>query len=634
MKQTLIRRWARLLGLGLGLLALLALAQSPAKVSALGQYSGYSAPQYQDIARVSQYVTVRDGTRLAVDLFFPATGGQPVQQQMPAVFILERYHKVRRSQDGRFFTEVQMWDFLPLLLAHGYTVVAADSRGTGASFGSRPQGDLGDTEAQDAADLIAWIAAQPWSNGRVGMFGGSYTGITQWLAASQAPPALKAVVPQVAMFDLYSFIYPGGVYNYDFAQQWGQLTTLLDKQVPGAPVDADKDMSQSLAALREHQANQSVKDVTPDLPFRDSTSSLVPVPMYSTVSLTRLLPGVNRSSVAVYSMAGWYDLWPKDHALWFANLTVPQRVLFTPFSHQMGNNLGWYGLVAPLMDERFTVREARALIVTEHLRFYDYHLKGIDNGIMREDPVWYYVMGAPEGQGWRSAKTWPLPEEVRTRFYLGAGKSGSIASVNDGGLSTAAPTAAQARDDYAVDYGTSLGKQTRWQNGVGTDLKYPDLTEQGRRSLTYTTLPLRQDLQITGHPVAHLWVTSTAADGDFFVYLEAVSEQGEPTYLTEGVLRASHRALSSAPYNNLGLPYHRSFQADLQPLPKGQPVELVIDLHPTGVLLKAGQRLRVRVSGADADNFRTPRLEPAPTVSLFREQGHASYVELPLIPAR
>lgn len=185
-----------------------------------------------------------------------------------------------------------------------------------------------------------------------------------------------------------------------------------------------------------------------------------------------------------------------------------------------------------------------------------------------------------------------------------------------------------------VDYGTSLGKQTRWQNGVGTDLKYPDLTEQGRRSLTYTTLPLRQDLQITGHPVAHLWVTSTAADGDFFVYLEAVSEQGEPTYLTEGVLRASHRALSSAPYNSLGLPYHRSFQADLQSLPKGQPVELVIDLHPTGVLLEAGQRLRVRVSGADADNFRTPRLEPAPTVSLFREQGHASYVELPLIPAR
>lgn len=552
----------------------------------------------------------------------------------PTVFILERYHRVQRSQDGQFFTELEMWPFLKPLLERGYVVVAADSRGTGASFGSRPHGDMTDQESQDARDLIEWIAKQPWSSGKVGMFGASYTGITQWLAAGSAPQALKAIIPEVSMFDLYDFLYPGGVYHHEFVDAWGNLTQMLDQQVPGAPVDEDPTMTLSLKANAEHQQNMGIRTLAPRVPFRDSKLPGTDQEMYPATSLTRLLPKINASGVAVYSMAGWYDLWPRDHALWNANLTVPRRLLFTPFSHQMGRSPGWNTLVAPLLKEPFSSSQARELIVNEHLRFFDHWLRGIDNGIMNEPPVWYYVMGAPKGQEWQSSPTWPLHNEVRTRMYLGGGRSGSVASINDGVLGPGEPTLQAANDTLTVDFDLTMGKYTRWQNGYGADLSYPDLRALAEKSLTYTTAPLKEDTEITGHPVVHLWVSARTEDADVFAYLEEVDAEGNSTYLTEGMLRASHRKLSDAPYQNFGLPYHRSFALDLQPLKGNEPVELVFDLLPTSNIFDAGHRIRLRITGADLANFRTPQTNPAPSLQVHRDQQHASYLVVPVIPSR
>ena len=152
-----------------------------------------------------------------------------------------------------------------------------------------------------------------------------------------------------------------------------------------------------------------------------------------------------------------------------------------------------------------------------------------------------------------------------------------------------------------------------------------------------------EDVELTGHPVVHLWVTSTAADGDFFVYLEEAEETGggrnrgagqkhESHYITEGKLRASHRALSEPPYDYLGLPYHRSFAEDIVDLPGGAPVELIFDLLPTSNIFDKGHRIRVTVTCADKDSTQTPELSPAPTVSVYRNADYASYIVLPIIP--
>ena len=152
-----------------------------------------------------------------------------------------------------------------------------------------------------------------------------------------------------------------------------------------------------------------------------------------------------------------------------------------------------------------------------------------------------------------------------------------------------------------------------------------------KKGLTYTSPPLSSDLEVTGHPVVHLWVSSSAGDGDFFVYLEDVSEANYSKYITEGNLRASYRAISAAPYEYLGLPYHRSNAEDIADLPD-EPVELVFDLLPTSYVFEAGHRIRITITCADKDNYLTPQLDPPPTVQLYREADHASYIELPIIP--
>ena len=140
-------------------------------------------------------------------------------------------------------------------------------------------------------------------------------------------------------------------------------------------------------------------------------------------------------------------------------------------------------------------------------------------------------------------------------------------------------------------------------------------------------------MEVTGHPVVRLWFATDASNLDFFIYLEAV-DGSRSIYLTEGNLRASHRALSKAPFNNLDLPYHRHYKSELAPVSPSLPVELVFDLLPTSYLFRAGSRVRITVTCADADNFESPALDPQPKLRVLRDTAHPSFVEFPIIPLR
>jgi len=213
-----------------------------------------------------------------------------------------------------------------------------------------------------------------------------------------------------------------------------------------------------------------------------------------------------------------------------------------------------------------------------------------------------------------------LPNQKPTPFFF----------QEHGALDTTAITLAKGQDDFKVDYSATTTTANRWTAGYGGGIGYPDMTPNDKKGLTYTSAPLAALIEVTGHPVAHLWITSTANDGDFFVYLEEVTPDGVSHYVTEGALRASHRAVSDPPYNGLGLPYHRSFAADVKPLP-GTPVELVFDLEPTSKIFASGNRIRVTIVGADKDNNLTPKLSPPPKVSIYRNAEHASFMTLPVI---
>jgi putative CocE/NonD family hydrolase len=569
--------------------------------------------------RSSQYVAVRDGTKLAVDIFRPTENGVPVEDPLPVIWTHERYQRALIGSSGNVLTQVWKLPWLETLLRYGYVVAAVDVRGGGASYGTR-NGPFAPEEAQDAYDITEWFAAQPWCNGRVGMYGRSYLGITQYFAASTAPPHLVAIFPEMAMFDFYSFVYPGGVFRDDFASQWGSGVRRLDTSPvrPTVPVDEDIGGAMLREALAEHQGNTDVYAWAAGPTYRDSLGANDEM-IHIERSPSTYLEEVKQSGVAVYHLAGWYDIYPRDALVWFKSLDPnnPQKIVIGPWHHSSSEGLD---------------------MAAEHLRWYDFWLKDVDNGIMDEAPLHYYTMGAPPEQAWRSAWQWPLPEEEPTRFYFRGGPSGSVASVNDGLLSIEAPTNPTGRDEVVVDYSTTTGRATRWTNGYGGDFGYPDMTTNDEKGLTYTTPPLDADIELTGHPVVHLWVSSTATDGDFFVYLEEVEELVGRTpifrsnYITEGTLRASHRALSPAPYDNLDLPYHRSFAEDVAELPVGEPVELVFDLHPTSNIFDQGHRIRVTITNRDRDNMETQPQSPAPTVSVYRNADNASYIVLPVIP--
>jgi len=589
-------------------------AQEEERISEFGKYKGYSKEIYDSWVRISQYITARDGTRLAADIFRPAKDSQPVEEALPVLWTHTRYRRAF-VQEGKLQTMLSS-RYLQTLLKHGYVIAAVDIRGAGASFGTW-QGTFTKEETQDAYDIIEWLAKQSWCDGNVGMYGGSYLGITQLMAASTNSPHLKAVFPEMALFDLYDVGYPGGIYRDDFMKTWSELTRLMDTDQVAAPVDDDKDGALLKEAIKAHRSNVSLYEYMTSFPFRNSKDKATGIRPSFDWNPANFIKEINESGVAIYLWGGWFDSFTRDQFLWFRNLEVPKRMTIGPWSHNPRDE--------SVRAELFKLAEA------ERLRWFDYWLKEIDNGIMDEAPISYHTMGAQEGSQWRTAQEWPLPGEYLKSYYFHQGPSGSVNSVNDGILLEQPPSVADGKDDYVVDYTTTSGQNTRWDNAVGGGFEYPDMTPNDSKALTYTTAPLVSDIEITGHPVIHLWMASTAGDQDFFAYLEEVDAEGASHYITEGVLRASHRAIHEPPYDYVGLPFHRSFDEDYMKLTPGEPAELVFDLHPTSDVFDAGNRIRVTITCADKDNALTPELSPPPKVSLYRNADHASYISLPVI---
>lgn len=601
---------------------------SETRVSEFGRYEGYSEARYDGNRRVSDYLTLPNGTRLAYDLILPTRKGDPAAEPLPVLFKYTPYLRTFTIFDReghnviadlfempwwqRAFLRLRYWTsergrlldptfrtrWLDRMIRHGYAVIVVERSGTGASTGIA---DLSHQAAAREADAILdWIAAQPWSNGDIGMYGESFQAMVQFAAASAGNPHLKAIFPASSSFDAYNLTFSGGVYNKGFQSFFTWALKFLERVV--TPIDSDGDGAQLANVLAQRRGRtageQSVR--FKDFPFRDSETPKGLV-FWKVGSVSTLLERVNRANVPTYLSTGWFDILPSDSLLLYRNLAVPRRLMIRPIGHDAADDPG------PDLDYG-----------AEAQRWFDHWLKGIDNGIMREPPIHYYVMGAPKDAAWRASAAWPPQNVARHRLYFG-----------DRTLVADAPSAAEAADARSVDYAATTGKKSRWQ-AINWPREYPDMQANDARGLSYTSAPLAADTEVIGHPVLHLWLAADSADVDVFAYLENVDADGRSTYVTEGELRASHRATGDAPYDNLGLPYHLHTREAVAPLEPGRPVQLDLSLQPTARRFAKGERLRVTVTFADADNFETPVLEPAPRVRVLRDARHASSIELPL----
>jgi uncharacterized protein len=578
-----------------------------------------SRPRRTGLARSSLYLPMRDGVEIAADVYLPrdlAPGAR-----LPAVLRQTRYYRrmAFRAPFDRLIPDPYL-GMIRRFVAAGYAWVAIDVRGTGASFGTR-QLEWSPDEIRDAAEVMDWIVAQPWSDGQVAAVGISYEGTSAEMAATTRHPALKAVSPRFSHFDAYTDIgFPGGIWMSKFGEAWPRANHALDSGHPEevlgragrllgprvAPVDDDPSGARVAAAIRDHAANYDLSAITARLVYRDDASdsllaaeSISPYPRAADIEAT---------GIPVYGFSGWYDAGNTRGAVSrYLTLENPgSRLTLGPWPHA---GLAYKSPGSPPRRTGFDH-------VGELLRFLDHHLKVIDAGFSAEPPVHYYTTGE---ERWHASADWPPPAEVVAHFF---GESG--------GLSREAP-ASTCHDVYRVDPGVGAGENARWDSMYKLSVAdYPDRAEADRKLLTYTSPPLEADVEVTGHPVARLFVESTATDGQFFVYLEDVSADGRVGYVGEGLLRGIHRKVSDEPPYQTPVPYHSCLRADAQPLVPGEVAELVIDLLPISHLFQKGHRIRIALAGADRDHCE-PLPGPAPTLKVYRGGDRASRVDLPVV---
>jgi uncharacterized protein len=472
------------------------------------------------------------------------------------------------------------------LANHGYNYVVVERRGLGASFGVR-RGYHDRIEAGDSRALTEWAASQPWSTGKVGVYGCSNTGDAAMHFLTNAAPQLKAVFAGCFNWDKYSGGRRGGV-----LANWGTgPQSSFEQDMKATPVDGDEQRVELRKAALQHAANTPLLDLWSGMPYRDSVSPLTKTAFWEEGSIGTYVQKVSESGVPVYIQGGWQDDFNAQGFITFANLKQPVKLIVGNWKH--------------CTSDEFPM-------AAEALRFFDYWLKGEANGIMDEPRIHYEtVNAAPAGRAWRTTNVWPLPAAARASAWLADGKA----------LAAIAPSATAAKTSFQVDYkvtcshGTVLGPTC----------------PQDEKGATFTSTPLAADMEVTGHPLADLWVSSSATDGPVFAYLEDVAPDGAITMVSEGRLQASHRKLSAAPYALPDIPWHSFRAADAQPLVPGQPAQLVFDMLPVSYVFKAGHRYRLTVTGADPREKLRQEVVPAPILTIYFDRAHPSRIELPIV---
>ena len=670
------------------------------KVSKPFEYFGYTFPEFESYEKWSKYVPMSDGGQIAVDVFMPSgyTGSEPEPEEFPVVFTYTPYQ--RATIDPATGTVHDAAD--ERLLSYGYAIVAADMRGSGISTGWKM--DFMPRIAVDGAELIDWIYEEDWCDGNIGMMGGSYVGWSQTAIAgacwrlSEHPEALKCIFPMVIPLEGYTGeVWPGGIYVQGFMNLWTYGTQFLDWNVyipgalnPTAPVvdeDGDGELADEIpldvngngmflddgwlvgvpptysdgiarediyyfATLDHYLGNLVYAEWAGALGFIDATSPVGP----SAYGLgpNAFVPAIMESGIPVYNYDGYFDGFSRGCTELYNTMkdTNPSKMILSPGYHGMGPF--WDYLGEPIPD-----------MAIEHLRWFDRWLKGIENGIDKEPPIYFYTMN---GEGWRFEDAWPLPQQVMTDYYF----------EEENTLATTRTT--YGLDDYTVDYAHDSRYGTNFspfvQPGLGGNRwlsiggmapnEMPWRTDKDEHCLTYTSEPLEEDMEVTGHPIVKFWVSSTADYGDFFVYLEDVNEAGEALLISENPLRAGFADLydtdeiiySGETVDVFGvdygevidvlpeLPWHGFEEAEYVDgiLADGNVVELQFDLLPLSWVFKEGHCIRVSIACSDWPTFRLheqlcPGNDPlnpeiVPTITVYRDADHPSCIQLPVIPPK
>ena len=540
-----------------------------------------SRPEFEVAVEKNVMVRMRDGKKLATDIYKPAAEGA-----FPVILIRTPYGKDMSELKARFYAR------------RGYVFAVQDCRGRFASEGSwNPFFD----EPKDGYDTVEWLAARPWSSGKVGMIGGSYLGWVQWWAAREAPPHLATIIPNVAPPDPYfnipyeygSFFLLGAIWWADVLEQ--RATADLSGKAMGAigekryanllrhlPVI---DLDEKVLGKKNRYWREWIKHPDNDSYWRRAS----------------FLEDLGNFKAPVYHQSGWFDgdgIGSKLNYLAMARSGgATQKLVLGPWGHTDA------AVRRGPVDTDFG---PNAIIDLEgsYLRWLDRWLKGIENGIDREPLVSLFVMNTNR---WLTGPAYPLPETKFTKLYLSSGGAANT-SKGDGRLAFDAPGAGSPSDSYVYDpadptpdpgfYMTpeDLAEEEPKDSTKTVSVEeerekvfayHGKVDEERSDILVYETAPMSDSLVVAGPVSAVIYASSSAKDTDFFVRLSVIDEKGLVFPLVHGTIRARYRESFSKPTL----------------LAPGEIYEYRLDLWQTGITIPKGRKLRVEVASASFPTF-------------------------------
>jgi putative CocE/NonD family hydrolase len=599
-----------------------------------------SMPEPENEVRLeeSRMVPMRDGVRLSTDLYFP----EIPDKKLPTVLIRTPYNKNSfRDREGRATAY--------MFASRGFVVAVEDCRGKHESEGiySPPAGH----EAEDGYDTVDWISKQPWSNGKVGTFGCSYPAEVQ---AAQAPlrhPNLTCMIPQCgpmigAANGRYRYWsgFKGGVLDFAATLPWylGAGSKYSLKPPPGLSDAEVREMRKFYEPSVSKAPEVDWEKINWTLPIVDIMDRVGAPPNDFRKLVTTdfgdpwwhdvmgYYDGTEKIDVPALHMSCWYDPSVEETIFEF-NYFRENSVSETSANNQ-------FVIIAPTTHcscERATentivgernIGDARLEFYEIYLDWFDYWLKGEENGITDMPKVQYYTMGSNE---WRSADVWPLPETQYTKYYLHSGGNAN-SRYGDGWLSTEVPKD-EPPDIFTYDPGNpvpTIGGARGTSYGTPAGAIDQAKVEIRHDVLVYTTPELKEGIELTGPITAILYVSSSAKDTDFTAKLVDVYPDGTAYNIQEGILRARYR---------------EGFTKKVW-MEEGEVYRIQIDMDATSNYWEKGHKIRVQVSSSNfplfernlntgGNNYDETEWSIAENV-IHHSKEYPSHIVLPVIPEK
>ena len=615
-------------------------------------YEG-SHRQYDALREIGVMIPMRDGVKLATDLYFPAIGGQRAPGNFPVILKRSPYDRQSPGNptEGKFFAR------------RGYVYATQDVRGR---FDSEGEFYAFAKEAPDGYDAVEWMGVQPWSDGQIGTLGGSYSGSDQAALATLNPPHLETMTVAFGAANYYhSSLRQNGALEQRFLVYVFRMA--LDSK------EANADPGIKAALIRTY--TQEMADVVNQFPLREGATVLHRLPSYERWAIDIQTHGDyddywkqrgyamseyydQYADVPTLHIGGWYDSYTRNSCEAFAALSrlmkSPQRLLVGPWEHG-GSARTYSGDFDFGLESHIDLREVR-------LAWFDHYLKGMRTEVADWTPVRIFTMGTGDGARnimdppsenqedypgrinhggyWRSEPDWPLPGTSFTPYYMHG--DGSLSAEQPGNEESSQTTFAFDPTDPVPTIGGGISAFFGIVDPGSYDQRgkpdtygfhgFKDTLPLSSRGdvLTFQTPTLEEDTEVTGPIEMHLWASSSAVDTDFTAKLVDVFPphgdypEGLAMNITDSIIRARYR--------------NGWEKAEL--MEPGQPYEFVFQLYPTSNIFRQGHRIRLDISSSNWPRFDVNPNTGGPlgrhrswqvaVQSIYHDGGRPSHIVLPL----